>query len=166
MSEALAIAEKHDGALGDHANVRLWLRLLSCTMAIEKSAQRLLAERSGTTLPRFDVMAALERVPGGLTMGALSQALLVSNGNVTQLVRKLAADGMVQVESDRLDRRVSRVRLTPAGRAHFTGLATAHHDHIDSLFAALNAEDHARLFAALGELKTSIAKASAEETLT
>lgn len=162
MSHATAIAEKHDGALGDHANVRLWLRMLSCTMTIEKSAQRMLAEH-GTTLPRFDVMAALERAPDGLTMGELSQALLVSNGNVTQLVRKLAADGMVRATPDPLDRRISRVRLTAAGRVHFGLLATAHHDRIDSLFAALGSEDHARLFVALGALKASIAQAQAEE---
>lgn len=153
-----AVAEKHDGALGDHANVRLWLRLLSCTMAIEKSAQRILGER-GTTLPRFDVMAALERADDGLTMGELSQALLVSNGNVTQLVQKLAAGALVQVAPDPNDRRVSRVRLTKAGRAHFADLATAHHDHIDALFAELAGTDRARLYAALGALKTSIATA-------
>lgn len=153
-------AEKHDGALGDHADVRLWLRLLSCTMTIEKSVQRVLAQR-GTTLPRFDVMAALERAPDGLTMGELSQALLVSNGNVTQLVQKLAADDLVRVAPDPRDRRVSRVRLTATGRAHFAELAAAHHDRIDALFGALDGEDHARLYAALGALKISIA--SAEE---
>ncbi|MES2987796.1 MAG: MarR family transcriptional regulator [Pseudomonadota bacterium] len=160
MSRAAAIAEKHDGALGDHANVRLWLRLLSCTMAIEKSAQRVLGER-GTTLPRFDVMAALERVPDGMTMGALSQALLVSNGNVTQIVRKLSDEGMVQAAPDAQDRRISRVRLTPAGRAHFAQLAHVHHNHIDALFATLDGEDHARLYAALGALKSSIAEETA-----
>lgn len=151
-------AEKHDGALGDHADIRLWLRLLSCTMAIEKSVQRVLAER-GTTLPRFDVMAALERTEDGLTMGELSQALLVSNGNVTQLVQKLAADKLVQVAADPNDRRISRVRLTPAGRIHFTELAALHHERIDTLFAALDGEDHTQLYAALGALKTSIASA-------
>lgn len=162
MTGQRAIAEKHDGALGDHADVRLWLRLLSCTMTIEKSVQRLLADRFGTTLPRFDVMAALERAEDGLTMGALSQALLVSNGNVTQIVRKLSHEGLVQAAPDPSDRRVSRVRLTRAGRAHFAEMAIAHHDHIDALFAALGDTDQARLYAALGALKTSIA--SAEET--
>ncbi|RYY37278.1 MAG: MarR family transcriptional regulator [Sphingomonadales bacterium] len=157
---SVAFAEKHDGALGDHADVRLWLRLLSCTMAIEKSVQRVLGER-GTTLPRFDVMAALERAEDGLTMGALSQALLVSNGNVTQLVQKLAADALVQVAPDPNDRRVFRVRLTEDGRAHFAELAAVHHDRIHALLAALPRDDHAGLYAALGALKTSIA--SAEE---
>ena len=163
MSKAGAIAEKHDGALGDHANVRLWLRLLSCTMTIEKSVQRLFAERFATTLPRFDVMAALDRVPDGLTMGELSQALLVSNGNVTQLVRKLAAEKVVQVAPDPHDRRVSRVRLTALGARHFAELATAHHERVDTLFAALGGKEHAQLYAALGALKTSIAQASAKE---
>lgn len=161
MNKPAAIVEKHDGALGDHNDVRLWLRLLSCTMIIEKSVQRLLAERFGTTLPRFDVMAALDRAPDGLTMGALSQALLVSNGNVTQLVQKLAAEGLVRVAPEPRDRRVSRVRLTPAGAVHFAELAAAHHALIGALFAALDGADHARLYAALGALKTSIA--SAEE---
>lgn len=161
MNKPAAIAEKHDGALGDRDDVRLWLRLLSCTMTIEKSVQRLFADRFGTTLPRFDVMAALERAPGGLTMGALSQALLVSNGNVTQVVRKLADDGMVETAPDAHDRRISRVRLTAAGAAHFAELAAAHHAQIGALFAALGYPDRARLYSALGALKTSIA--SAEE---
>jgi DNA-binding MarR family transcriptional regulator len=160
MSTARAIAEKHHGALGDHANVRLWLRLLSCTMTIEKSVRRTLSEQ-GSTLPRFDVLAALDRAPDGLTMGELSQALLVSNGNVTQLVRKLADEKLVRSAADPRDRRVSRVRLTSAGARHFAALAAAHHDRIQSLFQALDGEDHARLYAALAKLKTSIA--SAEE---
>ncbi len=155
---SIAIAEKHDGTLGDHADVRLWLRLLSCTMTIEKSVKRVLGEH-GTTLPRFDVMAALERAEDGLTMGELSQALLVSNGNVTQLVRKLAADKLVRVAADPRDRRISRARLTQSGRSHFAELAGAHHNRIGALFAALDGDDHARLYTALGALKTSIASA-------
>ena len=114
MSEALAIREKHDGALADRSSVRVWLRLLSCTMAIEKDVQRRFAER-GATLARFDVLAALDRHPEGMTMGALSRALLVSNGNVTQLVQKLASDGLVRIAPSPADRRASIVRLTAGG---------------------------------------------------
>ena len=112
MSEVLAIREKHDGALADRSSVRLWLRLLSCTMAIEKDVQRRFAAR-GATLARFDVLAALDRHRQGMTMGALSRALLVSNGNVTQLVQKLAKDGLVRIDDlarrpPRLDRPADR----------------------------------------------------------
>jgi DNA-binding MarR family transcriptional regulator len=157
MSEALAIREKHDGAFADRSGVRLWLRLLSCTMAIEKDVQRRLAPR-GATLARFDVLAALERHRDGMTMGALSRALLVSNGNVTQLVQKLAKDGLVRIAPSRTDRRASIVRLTPQGRAEFAGLAAAHHDWIDALLAGMDAGEREILYQALGALKRSIAK--------
>ena len=115
------IREKHDGALGDRSSVRVWLRLLTCTMAIEKEVQRRFAER-GMTLPRFDVMAALDR-RGGMKMGALSRSLLVSNGNVTQLVQKLVRDGLVELRKPPADRRASIVRLTPKGKQQFDRLA-------------------------------------------
>jgi len=157
MTEVLAIREKHDGMLGDRSSVRLWLRLLSCTMAIEKDVQRRLALQ-GATLARFDVLAALDRERGGMTMGALSRALLVSNGNVTQLVQKLAKDGLVRNAPSPRDRRASIVRLTPKGRTEFAGLAAAHHDWIDALMAGMDAPDRESLYQALGALKRSIAK--------
>jgi DNA-binding MarR family transcriptional regulator len=160
MSEALAIREKHDGALADRSSVRLWLRLLSCTMAIEKEVQRRFAAR-GATLARFDVLAALDRHPEGLNMGALSRALLVSNGNATQLVQKLAKDGLVRIRTAPGDRRSSIVRLTARGRAEFAGLAAAHHDWIDALTAGMDGGARESLYQALGDLKHAIAKGQA-----
>ena len=163
MKEALAIREKHDGALGDRSSVRLWLRLLSCTMAIEKDVQRRLGLR-GATLPRFDVLAALDREPQGMTMGALSRALLVSKGNVTQLVQKLARDGLVRMAPSSADRRASIVRMTDKGRSEFAGLAAAHHDWIDALVADMDGAARETLYQALGQLKGSIAKGQARES--
>ncbi|HYJ52850.1 MAG TPA: MarR family transcriptional regulator [Allosphingosinicella sp.] len=157
MSQTLAIREKHDGALADRSSVRLWLRLLSCTMAIEKDVQRRFAER-GATLARFDVLAALDRAPQGVTMGALSRALLVSNGNVTQLVQKLVRDGLVRIAPSPTDKRASIVRFTAKGRAEFAGLAAAHNDWIDGLVGDMDGEAREKLYHALGELKRSIAK--------
>jgi DNA-binding MarR family transcriptional regulator len=162
MSEALAIREKHDGALADRSSVRLWLRLLSCTMTIEKDVQRRFAAR-GATLARFDVLAALDRHRQGMTMGALSRALLVSNGNVTQLVQKLGKDGLVRITTPPNDRRASIVRLTARGQAEFAGLAAAHHDWIDALLAGMDAAARENLYSALGDLKRSIAKGQAVE---
>ena len=157
MTEVLAIREKHDGALGDRSSVRLWLRLLSCTMAIEKDVQRRLG-LEGATLARFDVLAALDRHREGMNMGALSRALLVSNGNVTQLVQKLARDRLVRIAPSPADRRASIVRLTPRGRADFARLAAAHHDWVDGLLAGMDADARESLYQALGALKRSIAK--------
>jgi DNA-binding MarR family transcriptional regulator len=157
MTEMLAIREKHDGALGDRSSVRLWLRLLSCTIAVEKDVQRRFALR-GATLARFDVLAALDRHPEGMNMGALSHALLVSNGNVTQLVQKLARDGLVRIAASPTDRRASIVRLTARGRSEFASLAAAHHDWIDRLLGDMDADEREILYQALGALKRSIAK--------
>lgn len=161
MSPAVAIREKHDGELADRSSVRLWLRLLSCTMVIEKDVQRRLSDRFGTTLPRFDLLAALDRQPEGLTMSALSRALLVSNGNVTQLVQKLAAEGLVATTPSPTDGRSSIVRLTHKGQQHFMELAEAHHGWIDALFASLDAAERDALYAGLGHLKTAIGKGKA-----
>lgn len=157
---AVAIREKHDGGLDDRASVRLWLRLLSCTMVIEKRVRRRLDDRYGTTLPRFDVLAALDR-NGAMTMGALSQVLLVSKGNITALVQTLKVEGVIAMTPSPTDKRASIVRMTPKGTTHFAELAEAHHRWIDAMLAALDADERAQLFALLGRLKTSIA---AEET--
>ena len=165
MSHALAIPEKHDGELAGPSSVRLWLRLLSCTVTIEKCVQRRLAERFETTLPRFDVMAALERRPDGMAMGELSRALLVSNGNVTAIVRKLAKDGHVTIAPLPSDRRSQIVRITPAGTSHFAKLAKAHHGWIDDLFVGLGEEEREALHAALGHLKRSLGEAAQKESV-
>ena len=156
---AAPIREKHDGALGDRSSVRVWLRLLSCTLAIEKEVNRRFAER-GMTLPRFDVLAALDR-HGEMNMGALSEALLVSNGNTTQLVRKLVRDGLVEARRLPEDRRTSLVKLTGDGHQQFRKLARAHNDWIDQMVGDLNFTQRERLYVALGVLKLSIAKATA-----
>jgi len=152
-----ALLEKHDGALDGAMGVRVWLRLLSATMIIEKRVRRRFADRFDTTLPRFDILAALDRRPGGMTMSELSRTLLVSNGNITALVQTLASDGLLTVSQTLTDRRVSTVALTATGAARFAEMAAEHRDWIEAMFAGLNARDKSALFDLLGTLKTSIA---------
>ncbi len=150
------VREKHGGALTGRADVRVWLRLLSCSTIIEKRLRRRFADRFDTTLPRFDVLAALERRPEGLAMGELSRALLVSNGNVTAIVRQLETAGLVSSRPDSDDRRSSIVALTEAGRDYFGQLAAAHHAWIEGMFAAMDRDDKAALHKLLAKLKQSI----------
>ena len=139
-------------------DVRVWLRLLSCAMTIEKRLRRNFADEFQTTLPRFDVMAMLDRHPDGQTMGELSRALLVSNGNVTAIVKQLQEQGLVISTLDPEDRRSSIVSLSPAGKAQFDILAQAHHNWIHKAFASFPADKQKQLFQLLADLKTSIAK--------
>src|SRR5512135_2946428 len=90
---AMAFARDHESRLHDdhHESLRLWLRLLTCTLLIERRIRARLREDFGTTLPRFDLMAQLERNPAGLRMGELSQRLMVTGGNVTGITDQLVA---------------------------------------------------------------------------
>lgn len=150
------IREKHDGALASRLDIKVLLRLLSCSMTIEKRLRRRFIEQFDTTLPRFDVLAALERHDEGITMGELSRSLLVSNGNVTALVRQLESDGLVSSQPAPKDRRRSIVALTPRGRTHFGQLAVAHHGWIAAMFGGVPGRDLAALYDLLAILKGSL----------
>jgi DNA-binding MarR family transcriptional regulator len=141
--------------------VRLWLRLFSCATAIEKRLRRNLSERYGTTLPRFDALAALDRRPDGMMMSELSDALLVSNGNVTLLVQALKADGHVDMARSPSDRRASIVSLTPKGKAHFAELAQAHHAWLDEMFDGFGPDERDALHQLLGALKRQVGEGRA-----
>lgn len=117
------------------SRLRLWLRLLKSSRMVERQLRENLRREYGSTLPRFDVLAALHRHEDGLKMSELSGVLKVSNGNVTGIVDRLEEDGMVERHAVKGDRRASRARLTAEGKAHFQELATAHEEWINSLLA-------------------------------
>jgi DNA-binding MarR family transcriptional regulator len=121
--------------------LRLWLRLLRVTRLTEAELREFLRVDHSSTLPRFDVMAALHRSDRELTMSELSQFLLVSNGNTTTVVDRLELDGFVERRPSASDRRVVRVALTEAGRRHFEQLAADHEARIDSLFSTVSSAD-------------------------
>ena len=133
--------------------LRLWLRLYAATSVIEREMRRFLRKRFATTLPRFDLMAALERAPDGLTMGELSRRLMVSGGNVTSIVDGLERDGLVRRRSPAADRRTSYVDLTEEGRAAFAKMAREHERWIDQLLEDVADEDVEALTDLLAELK-------------
>lgn len=121
--------------------LRLWLKLLKVTKAVESEVRENLRREFATTLPRFDVMAALMQHRNGLKMSELSGVLKVSNGNVTGIVERLVEEGHVQREKVEGDRRANLVRLTVAGRAEFARQAEAHEGWISAGFDGLSAED-------------------------
>ena len=148
------------GAGRDHQReLRLWLRLLACTNMIEAEIRTRLREGFDVTLPRFDLLAQLEKAPDGMTLGELSRRMMVSNGNITGLVEKLAALGLVERLPHPADRRAAFVRLTEAGHASFAAMAGRHGDWIADLFGTLDAGDIDRLMTGLGALKHSVRSA-------
>ena len=156
--------EKHDDAVSEPTAVRLWLRLLTCSLTIEKRVRRRLADEFDTTLPRFDVLAALDRRPNGMTMGELSQALLVTAGNLTALVRQLEKQGHLTLKRDPNDGRSWLVKISPTGRRYFRKVATEHHHWIARMFGGMSAEHSEHLYELLAELKHSLAASGHEES--
>lgn len=117
--------------------LKLWIRLLGVTRSAESELREFLRVNHQTTLPRFDVMAALYRRRDGVTMSELSRMLLVSNGNATAVVDRLEADGQVRRTPSELDRRTVHVALTPEGLQSFEVLATDHKAKVDRHFGKL-----------------------------
>lgn len=137
----------------DHLDVKVWLRLLACSTEIEQYIRQRLRARFGTTLPRFDYLAQLERHPDGLRMNALSRYLMVTGGNVTGLTDQLVKDGLVERLDDLEDRRSYRVTLTPRGRAEFALMAAEHEQWLTELFGGLPGADKDTLYHQLGHLR-------------
>lgn len=156
LSKALELSETPDGPPHSKQSLRLWLRLLTCTSVIEKQVRNRLRAEFHTTLPRFDVLAALEHSRGGLTMGALSKHLMVSNGNVTGIVARLEKEGMVTRRAAPTDRRTHFVRLSDKGLAEFSAMAAVHETWIDQMFSEMDDEKISALMGLLGTLKTSL----------
>jgi DNA-binding MarR family transcriptional regulator len=143
--------------------LRLWLRLLTCTQLVEKQVRGLLRERFDTTLPRFDLMAQLERTPAGLKMNELSRRMMVTGGNVTGITDQLVAEGLVERIDVEGDRRACRVRLTARGRKQFQEMARQHEGWIVGAFSGLTEKEIATLHKLLGKVKEH-ASQTGEET--
>jgi DNA-binding MarR family transcriptional regulator len=133
--------------------LRLWLRLLTCTQLVEKQLRSRLRERFDTTLPRFDLMAQLERAPDGLKMNELSRRMMVTGGNVTGITDQLVQEGLVDRVDVEGDRRAYRVRLTTRGRKLFHEMAQQHEHWILEAFSGLSDKDVATLHRLLGKVK-------------
>ncbi len=136
--------------------LRLWLRLLTCTQMIETRVRAGLREQFNTTLPRFDLMAQLERTPDGLRMNELSRCMMVTRGNITGITNQLVTEGLVARVDEVGDGRVWRVKLTPKGRRQFGNMAVEHEGWIVSALGGLSSKDIANLHSLLGRAKKGI----------
>lgn len=162
MSTILHIqhAETPSRALdAEHGVLRVWLQLLTCTTLIERHVRERLRERFDITLPRFDMMAQLDREPRGLKMSELSRRLMVTGGNVTGLTDQLVAEGLVTRRGIPGDRRAYNIRLTPKGKRQFEAMASEHEAWIVALFEGFPEQERESLRESLVRLKAALAPA-------
>jgi DNA-binding MarR family transcriptional regulator len=141
-----------DATPASKARLRLWLRVLKVSRLMEGELRERLRARFDTTLPRFDVLAALYRARDGLKMSALSDVLRVSNGNVTGIVDRLVADGLVARVAVEGDRRATVVRLTRRGEEAFAAMACEHETWVSGLLDVVGADEAEALAAGLAEI--------------
>ena len=136
-----------------HESLRLWLRLLTCTMTIEGRVRARLRDRFAITLPRFDLMAQLERQRDGLKMNELSRMMMVTGGNITAIVDQLEREGLVERLDHAEDRRAFRIRLTRAGERSCAEMARAHEEWVVELLAGLSRREQDDLLKLLAKVK-------------
>lgn len=155
-------------AVDERDEVRTWLRMLACTNIIESRVRAALREKFDTTLPRFDLLAQLDAAsvdfPRGLTMSELSRRLMVTNGNLTGLVDRLAREGLVTRVASAPDRRAQIVSLTPAGRRALDSMTPDHAEWIREMFGGLSDADRRALDSLLAKLKRSAQSAGESAT--
>ena len=137
----------------DHRALGIWLRLLTCTQMIERVVRSRLRERFATTLPRFDLMAQLDRHPEGLLMNELSRRLMVTGGNVTTIVDQLEKEGLVERLDEPADRRAFRIRLTPTGEKSFAEMAREHEEWVVDMLSGLSRREQDDLLRLLAKAK-------------
>jgi DNA-binding MarR family transcriptional regulator len=136
-------------------DVGLWVRLLEVhNLMLSEVRRRLLDD---CTLPRFDLLANLER-RDGQTLAELSRRMLVTAGNLTGLVDRAERDGVVERRADPRDRRLSRVYLTAKGRELISELLPVHAAHVVELVRGLEVSERRELRRLLGKLRDSLTR--------
>ncbi len=140
----------------DHRSIRLWLRLLTCSSLIEKRLRTALREEFDTTLPRFDLLAQLERAKDGLTMGELSRRMMVSGGNISGIAAQLVKEGLIDRSPVPNNRRTFRVTLTPKGRKIFAAMAARHEQWVVDLLGHLKPGEMDQLMVLLKRVKAGL----------
>ncbi len=157
MTNTLDILPDILGEPASHSkqSLRLWLRLLTCSNFIEKRIRHLLKSKFDTTLPRFDVLAALDRATCDLSMSQLSALLMVSNGNVTAIISRLEEEGLVTRSGLPNDRRTHVVSLSQKGRKLFRKMAKSHEFWLDEMLSEVSDEEIQTLLELLATVKYS-----------
>ena len=158
MQTSDPVAKDFETRLGttDHVALRLWLRLLTCTQIIEKRVRNHLRTDFASTLPRFDLMAQIAKVPAGMRMSELSARMMVTGGNITMIVDQLVSENLVQRIAVAGDKRATKIALTALGHRQFSMMAHDHEGWIVDAFEGLNSKESAQLHALLAKVKSHL----------
>jgi len=131
--------------------VLAWLRLLRVSQKVERDLARQL-KLWGLNNAQFDVLAHVGAAEG-ITQQELADSLLVTKGNVAQLLGRMERRGLIERRSQG---RTNRLFLTDEGRRTFTEVVPAHEALIDDRLSVLLEEDQKQLFELLRRLDRAL----------
>jgi len=100
------------------------------------------AQTYNSSLPRYDVLTALALDRDGLTMGDLAAMLMVTKGNITGVVRRLAEQKLVLKSTSKSDRRVQSVKISAKGMRLWDKM---HADYDHMISALLSGQSEAQI---------------------
>ena len=130
--------------------LRLWIALARSYSMFSREVAVRVADY-GLTTPQFGVLEALHHL-GPLSLGELAEKLLVTGGNVTYVMDRLEARGLVERERSADDRRVVTARLKPAGQRLVSEVFPSHAKFVRDAVAHLAPEEQDGLRALLKKL--------------
>lgn len=110
---------------------------------------------AGLTVPQFDALATL-RFSEGVTQQQLAQRLLVTKGNVCQVLDRLEKSTWVERRSDPKDARTNRLYLTASGKKKIDSILPHHDKLVLQVMKGLSNPDIASLRAILGKFEQGI----------
>lgn len=142
--------------------MRAYVKLLRANRAVIGRVEPRLAE-VGLTLTQLGVLEAIYH-KGPLTHGELGRKVLTSAGNMTGVVDKLEASGLVLRERSRADRRLIHVELTPSGHELIEFLFPIHALDIIRAMSGLDEAELDQLGRLLRKLGTGLSERPLAET--
>lgn len=128
----------------------LWIKLARAYAVFNKEAMSHIRS-VGLTPSQFAVLECLGH-RGEMTLGALSEKMLMSCGNITLVVQNLEKEGLVERVRSHADRRVVHVDLTAAGQERFAAVFPGHAAHIQAQAEVLSQAEQQQLAALLKKL--------------
>jgi len=142
---------------GTEASLLAWVQLARAYALLSRRLQTGTLAVHGLTVPQYEALFFLHAMPDDalLTQQELSARLLVTKGNVTGLIDRLAERGLVERRADPGDRRLNRLALTAEGRALFTRARPDHDRAVCDLLSALPVADRLHLARLLGRVADS-----------
>ena len=164
VSRLKIVEQKLEHIPSEKEGLRLWLRIVSCTQMVEQEIRTMLRDKFDTTLPRFELLSALDRVPDGLSMGELSSWLMVTKGNVTGIAERLSEDGFIKRNPTPTDRRSFCVTLTPKGKKLYKEMEEEYEQLLDRLFSDVSLDDSDTFTGVLAKVKEVVEEIREKES--